>query len=182
MSPIKKETKEKYIPKGVKPEQVSEEQFLEIKEKEEKMKEQFEQEKETVKEQTEETMTEALDLESKNHLKKQTAQPVDPQLKAIQDILQEDIYELYIKMSPEEQEVFRQEGKRVAVAIKGILNSVKVNVKKIIKLIRNWLRHLPGINKYFIEQESKIKLDKLLDLKELNKERAEQQMTQTEKK
>ncbi len=60
--------------------------------------------------------------------------------------------------------------------------SLECNVKKIIELIGGWLSRLPGINKYFITQESKIKLDKLLQIKKQQQEQAAQQMEQVSKK
>ena len=36
--------------------------------------------------------------------------------------------------------------------------------RKILKLIRSWLKLIPGVNKFFLEQEAKIKTDKIVDL------------------
>jgi len=91
--------------------------------------------------------------------------PVDTELKDIQNVMQENIIELYSQMPPAEQKKFKEEGVRTAQNIKTLLGQVKVNVKKIVELLRRWLSRLPGINKYFLEQESKIKLDKLLAIK-----------------
>ncbi len=95
----------------------------------------------------------------------------DPELKEIQDILQEGIYDLYKQMPPLEQKRFREEGVRLAKTIKGLLYSAKVNVKKIVTLIRGWLSRLPGINKFYILQESKNKIDKLLEVKKAREEK-----------
>ena len=46
------------------------------------------------------------------------------------------------------------------------MKSTKVKVKKILKLILEWLRILPGINRFFLEQEAKIKTDRIIQLKE----------------
>jgi hypothetical protein len=35
-------------------------------------------------------------------------------------------------------------------------------VKKILALIRDWLKLIPGVNRFFLEQEAKIKTDKIL--------------------
>ena len=41
----------------------------------------------------------------------------------------------------------------------------KVKVKEIVKLIIEWLKIIPGASRYFLEQEAKIKTDKILKLK-----------------
>ena len=46
-----------------------------------------------------------------------------------------------------------------------MLKAAKVQVDKVFDLIKNWLGLIPGVNKYFLRQESKIKTDKLLKLK-----------------
>jgi len=100
------------------------------------------------------------------------AETHDAELKEIQDVLQEGIYDLYLKMPKSEQKRFREEGVRIAKNIKGLLYSAKVNVKKIVSLIRGWLSRLPGINKFYILQESKNKIDKLLEIKKEREEKA----------
>ena len=107
------------------------------------------------------------------------AEAHDPELKEIQDVLQEGIYDLYVQMPPLEQKRFREEGIRLAKTIKGLLYSAKVNVKKIVSLIKGWLSRLPGINKFYILQESKNKIDKLLEIK---KEREEKGVLPSSKK
>jgi hypothetical protein len=46
------------------------------------------------------------------------------------------------------------------------LGQTKIKVNKIIDLIRRWLKLIPGINKFFLEQEVKIKADKIIRLKD----------------
>ena len=48
----------------------------------------------------------------------------------------------------------------------GLLGQVKVKIDQIVSVIRRWLMIIPGVNKFFIEQESKIKAQKLLLLKQ----------------
>jgi len=86
-------------------------------------------------------------------------------LEKIEDILQEDIEDIYFEMTPEKQQEFKQVGEKTAQEIETILSQVKVKVREIIKLIKEWLKIVPGINKFFLEQEVKIKTDKILDIK-----------------
>lgn len=84
----------------------------------------------------------------------------------IEEIMSEDLGEEYKKMSPKEQQKFKEVGEETASKIKKILIKSKVNIRKIIGLLVKWLKMIPGINKYFLQQEAKIKADKLLDVKD----------------
>jgi len=91
-------------------------------------------------------------------------EPKPAQLKQIEGILSENIKEAFLNMSPEQQIKFKEEGEKVADSIFQMFESAKIQVKKIVDLISGWLKRLPGVNKYFIEQESKIKADKIINL------------------
>jgi hypothetical protein len=88
--------------------------------------------------------------------------PKDEVNREIEDILSEDLAELFLKMNPEEQATFQAKGEETASAIRRLLNSAKVNLKKILFLVSDWLKMIPGVNKFFLEQEAKIKTDKIL--------------------
>ncbi len=100
-----------------------------------------------------------------------TAEPAKPQatspaLEKIEDILEEDLEDIYFKMTQEKQAEFKQTGEITASKIATLLGETKIKVKKILELIKEWLKIIPGINKFFLEQEAKIKTDKILDIKE----------------
>lgn len=86
----------------------------------------------------------------------------DEATKQIEEILSEDLTDLFLNMSPEQQEEFRAKGEETASKIRVLLSSAKVGVKKILALITDWLKLIPGVNKFFLEQEAKIKTDKIL--------------------
>ena len=81
----------------------------------------------------------------------------------IEDILAEDLTDLYLKMTPSQQELFREKGEETAGKIRELLIVAKVNARKVLDLIRSWLKMIPGVNRFFLEQEAKIKTDKILD-------------------
>jgi hypothetical protein len=85
--------------------------------------------------------------------------------KEIDQILSDGLKEIYINMSPEKQRQFRQVGEQTVKVINGMLGETKVKVNKIITLIRSWLSLIPGVNKFFLEQETKIRVDKIIKLK-----------------
>lgn len=85
---------------------------------------------------------------------------------AIDNILAEGLNEIFLKMKPDEQKIFKQKGEETVTKINELLNKTKLKVKKIIELIKRWLRLIPGINKFFLEQEAKIKADKIMKMKD----------------
>jgi len=87
-------------------------------------------------------------------------------IEKIEDVLQEDLEDIYFQMPAEKQAAFKEVGEVTASKIAVLLGSVKVQVKKILSLIVEWLRIIPHVNKYFLEQEAKIKTDKLLEMKD----------------
>ncbi len=83
----------------------------------------------------------------------------------IEAILEEDLANTYFQMDPGRQRQFKAEGEKTAQRIEKLLQRTKVEAKNILKLILHWLKMIPGVSKFFIEQEAKIKTDKILRLK-----------------
>ena len=84
---------------------------------------------------------------------------------SVENILEEDLEEIYLEMNPDSQEKFKIEGEKTTQQIMALIHKTKATFKKIFKLITNWLKIIPGINKFFLEQEAKIKTDKILKIK-----------------
>lgn len=87
--------------------------------------------------------------------------PLD--LLEIENILQENLADVYFNMSHAQRQLFKEEGERTAKEIGRIIASGKSVAVKVLELIKKWLRLIPGINKFFLEQEAKIKTDKILN-------------------
>lgn len=96
---------------------------------------------------------------------RQTVPAKDPMTARIEDVLADDLTDVFLKMSPEKQAEFKQKGEETASAIRQMIEGAKVNARKVFDLIRDWLKLIPGVNKFFLEQEAKIKTDKILNLK-----------------
>lgn len=94
---------------------------------------------------------------------------VDRLEEEIEHILEEDLKELYLSMPPDKQAKFREKGEETRSKIRDLVGSAKVNAKKIFQLIRGWLKIVPGVNRFFLEQEAKIKTDKILFVTEEEK-------------
>jgi len=85
---------------------------------------------------------------------------------AIDKILSEGLNEIFLKMKPAQQAEFKLKGEETVSKINFLLSQTKVKVEKIISLIRGWLKLVPGINHFFVEQEAKIKTDRIIALKD----------------
>ena len=62
----------------------------------------------------------------------------------------------------------------MAQNIRAMVASAKIQVRKIIQWIVGWLKLIPGVNIFFLEQEAKIKADKILDMVEEESSQKEQ--------
>lgn len=84
----------------------------------------------------------------------------------VEKILEEDLEDLVAGMNPEDKEKFEKKGLEVSGQIANMIRALKLKMEKAVSLIRDWLRTIPGVNKYFLEQAAKIKADKMMDLEE----------------
>ncbi|MBI4272942.1 hypothetical protein HY621_03765 [Candidatus Uhrbacteria bacterium] len=84
----------------------------------------------------------------------------------IEGVLAEGLTSYYQSLTPSQRSLFKEEGEKIARKIETLIQKTRVKVTQIILLIRTWLTLLPGINRYFVEKEAKIKADKIILLKE----------------
>ncbi|MFH1142503.1 MAG: hypothetical protein V1695_02210, partial [Candidatus Uhrbacteria bacterium] len=82
-----------------------------------------------------------------------------------------DLEDLYFQLPPNKQKEFKIKGEETAGLIKQMLYSTKVKGRKIVGWIKDWLKMIPGVNKFFLEQEAKIKTDQILLLAEEEKKK-----------
>jgi len=88
--------------------------------------------------------------------------------KQIEIVLEKDLENIYLHMPVIKQREFKIKGERTAREINNLLEKTKIKIKKIINLIKKWLSIIPGINKFFLEQEAKIKADEIIKMKNNN--------------
>lgn len=125
------------------------------------------------KEEDEGFLDEAIDG-LKNKLKGRKKKPTKiPQIRdemtvQIEKILEEDLQDAYNELTPIQKQEFKIKGEKIAYEIRDMMKRTHVRVKSVFKLLLEWLRMLPGINRFFLEQEAKIKTDKILALKEIS--------------
>jgi len=84
----------------------------------------------------------------------------------IERILEEDLATVYFNLPEDKKEKFRLQGEQAAWQINKLLTATKLKAQKIISLIKNWLLLIPGVNRFFLEQEAKLKADEIIKLKD----------------
>lgn len=86
----------------------------------------------------------------------------------IEKIMEEGLQDAYRELTPIQRQEFKIKGEETAFKIRDLLRAAHLQVKKIFRLLLEWLKMLPGINRFFLEQEAKIKTDKIIALKQIN--------------
>lgn len=86
----------------------------------------------------------------------------DEVLQRVEDILSTGLAEIYGSLPEAKKPIFRAKGEEVASLIHNMIASGKVKVHAVLRAIRDWLHMIPGVNKFFLEQEAKIKTDSIL--------------------
>lgn len=83
-------------------------------------------------------------------------------VKKIESYLEEGLGDEYTALDSARRREFKQKGEATAAAIADLVFRAKISFRKIFALIHGWLALLPGINKLFLEQESKIRADRVV--------------------
>lgn len=95
--------------------------------------------------------------------------PLAKRQKQIENVLAAGLEEVYLSLAPEKRKEFKRVGEETAGKINKILAKAKVNIGRIVRLIRKWLSLIPGVNRYFLDQEAKIKADEIIKMRSENK-------------
>lgn len=95
----------------------------------------------------------------------QVAKVRDDMTVRIEHIMEDGLVDAFKEMTAVQQQEFKIKGEQTAIEIRRLMSQSKIKVKKIFQLIIEWLRLIPGVNRYFIEQEAKIKADKIFALR-----------------
>lgn len=84
--------------------------------------------------------------------------------KEIEKILEKDLDDIYLAMPQAKRLEFKNAGEKAIAQVNGLIEAGKLTMKKLVDLIRSWLAIIPGVNKFFLEQETKIKADKIMKI------------------
>lgn len=90
------------------------------------------------------------------------ALPQDEITMHIEQILEEGLEKYFSHLPAEAQGPFRKKGQEVAGELAIMVRVFRLKVRRAVLLIRSWLMTIPGVNAFFLEQEAKIKTDRLL--------------------
>ncbi len=88
----------------------------------------------------------------------------DPVTVQIEQIMEEGLGDAYSELTPVQKQEFKIKGEETAWEIRKILGKTRIKFKEIFKLVIEWLKMLPGVNRFFMEQEAKIKVDRIIAL------------------
>ena len=94
----------------------------------------------------------------------------DEVLVEVEHILEDGIGSFYEALPEEAKPIFKTKGEETANEIAEMVRSMHAKVKRIVFLITEWLKTIPGVNTYFLEQEAKIKADRIMAYIEARKE------------
>lgn len=92
--------------------------------------------------------------------------PKDEVVIEVERILEEGLGDLYASLPESARPLFKQKGEEAATEISGMVQKLHIELRRALELIRNWLMTIPKVNKFFLEQEAKIKVDLLVQLVE----------------
>lgn len=87
------------------------------------------------------------------------------EIKEVENIMAQGLSEFYTQLPRDKQLKFKEKGEETARLIHKALKETKLKIGKIIKLLSDWLKLIPGVNRFFLEQSTKIKADELAKLK-----------------
>ncbi len=87
----------------------------------------------------------------------------------VEKIMEEGLVDAFKELNPIERQEFKMKGEETALKIRELLKATHVKIKKIFKLLFEWLKVLPGINRFYLEQEAKIKSDKIVSMHDSSK-------------
>lgn len=99
-----------------------------------------------------------------------TVQTKDEVTLEVEKVLEEGLGDFYASLPPNGKVIFRKKGEEASSEIAKMVNNLQLNFKRALQLIRDWLLTVPKVNKFFLEQEAKIKVDKINLLIEARKE------------
>ncbi len=101
----------------------------------------------------------------------ETREEKTPLRKQIESILADNsITAIYKGLPAERQEIFQKTGEKLAEDIDHMMNANKMNEYKILAGIEKWLGIVPKVDKYYLQQEAKTMLDRVVALFEEQRE------------
>ncbi len=82
----------------------------------------------------------------------------------VERALEQNLWDLYFALPQGAREKFKAEGEAAAAALRTAIEKKNVKPNAVLHAVNRWLKTIPKVNPYFLEQEAKIKTDKIMDL------------------
>jgi hypothetical protein len=121
---------------------------------------------------TEEAPTSTLPQKPTQRAAVPQARRVDEVTLHVEEILEHGLGGLYANLPDDAKPLFKKKGEEASTQIAAMLRSFKVEASKVVRLIRDWLLTIPNVNKFFLEQEAKLKTDTVLEYDTARREEA----------
>lgn len=93
----------------------------------------------------------------------------DATLIKVERVLEDNLSDIYFELPEPARAAFKAEGEKTASMIRTLIDTSKITAKTVLDLVRKWLKLIPHVNKYFLQQESKIKTDRIMAMAEKQK-------------
>lgn len=88
----------------------------------------------------------------------------------VEKIVEDGLGPFVETMEPNAKERFLKKGREITAIIAGMVRSMHIKTKDVFRLLKEWLLTIPGVNKFFLEQEVKIKTDRIVELDRVRRE------------
>lgn len=88
----------------------------------------------------------------------------DQTLEQIEHVLSDGLKDVYAQLPPNKQRQFRVQGEAAARQIRQMVAGGKPRSYKLVKLVDSWLKLIPNVNRYYLRQETKRKVDRLQEI------------------
>lgn len=93
-----------------------------------------------------------------------TAPAAAPLNARVDEILSSGLADTYRQLPPAVQEKFKQLGEQTVAQIVHQLQGHHPSLEPLISLVGTWLRLIPNLNPYYLEQAAKIKTEQIISL------------------
>lgn len=86
----------------------------------------------------------------------------DQELQMVERVLEKGLLNTYLEMPPAERERFKTAGEQTATQLRALFEKKGVRPRQIHDPIVTWLKTIPKVNHYYLDQAAKIKTDGVL--------------------
>lgn len=82
----------------------------------------------------------------------------------VERVLEQNLWDLYFALPQGTREKFKAEGEAAAASLRAAIESKRVKPSQVLRPVLRWLKTIPRVNPFFLEQEAKIKTDQVMEL------------------